>query len=116
MVQLEVNCTTTDTEDQSDKEMRPVVLGVARQSWHILPQIEEQLEKNKLPLDARSALLPKEPEVIISFDSGERRNEVDQFQSSSKNLAADFVRAFGLEDKPEDLYSKLAIHSGFAEQ
>lgn len=52
-------------------------------------------------------MIVKQPEVIISFDTGEQRHESDKLQSSSKNLAAEFVRAFGLEDKPEDLYSEL---------
>lgn len=104
-MQLDVNCATQDAE-HSDDEMRRMVLGVSRQNWHILPQTEELLESNKLPEEARGTLLLRQPEVIISFDTGEQRNEIDQFQSSSNNLAAEFVRAFGLEDKPEDLYSK----------
>jgi hypothetical protein len=104
-MQFDVNCATTETVHPED-ELRQVIWGVSRQNWHILPKIDEFLERNKLPEGSRGTLLPQQPEVVISFDTGEQRHEIDRLQSSSNNLAADFVRAFGLEDRPEDLYSK----------
>jgi hypothetical protein len=89
-----------------DDEHRQIVLGVSRQNWHVLPQLEEVLDKNKILSAQRTTVILKEPEVIISFDSGERRGQVDDAQTSSKTFASDFVAEFGLEDKPEDLYSE----------
>lgn len=104
-MQFDISCATPETIHPED-EVRQVVWGVSRENWHILPKIEAFLEKNKLPDESRGALVPQQPEVVISFDTGEQRHEIDRLQSSSNNLAADFVRGFGLEDKPEDVYSK----------
>lgn len=104
-MEFDINCATPQSPTSED-ESRQVILGVSRQSWHILPQLEILLEQSKITQEPRDALIAQQPEVVISFDSGEQRNEVDQLQSNSKTLAADFVRAFGLEDRPEDLYSK----------
>lgn len=104
-MQFDINCSTKESPNAGE-ELRPVLLGVSRHSWHVLPQIQDLLERNKITQEPKQAIIASEPEVIISFDSGERRTQVDKYQGSSKNLAADFVQAFGLEDDPEDLYSK----------
>lgn len=87
-------------------ERRQLVFGVSRQSWHMLPELERLLEENKLATGDDTAGMLNEPEIRISFDGGESRSQVDRAQTSGSKLAAEFVTSFGLEDNPEDLFSK----------
>lgn len=104
IVQMKVNCGTRN-EASSDSEHKDIVLGIHRKAYDILPSIEKQFASQPT---MQQHDITAQPACYIGIDNGAQRTEDNEQmeEDDTADLGPDFVREFGLEEDPHDLYGE----------